>query len=370
MPQTLHVRAVPIADEGTEPVDFWVTPDGKVSAAEIDGAVTIQGRFVAPGLVDAHVHLTIDWEQRRPEDEASRVLTHAEEHARSGVLAVRDAGYVPAFGLDGLKFPRGLVIQQSGWMVTPPGRFWPGVEASKDTVAEELIDRVREVAGAGLSWFKFIADFPQMADGDFNLLQAPPTYPLEVVAEAVAEAHRLGLRVMAHSTSSFVGDLVDVGVDSIEHGMSVTPAVVEAMASRGTVWTPTLACIAEFVEMLGANGADAGQMEAWRRDMAASLPLAEELGVTVLVGTDEQPHGTIVSEMEAMVAHGLSPAYVLRAATTLGRAALGLPGLEEGAPADFVLYDDDPRRNLQAFAHPRAVVSEGVVLDLAAAAPA
>src|SRR3712207_8187522 len=46
------------------------------------------------------------------------------------------------------------------------------------------------------------------------------------------------------------------------------------------------------------------------------------------------------------------------AASWRTRAYLGVPGLEEGASADLVVYDADPRRDVRVLAAPRAVRSE------------
>lgn len=57
---------------------------------------------------------------------------------------------------------------------------------------------------------------------------------------------------------------------------------------------------------------------------------------------------------------GLEPVDALRAATTAARAFLGAPGMGDGAPADFVTYDADPRADVTVLRHPAAVVRRGV----------
>lgn len=49
----------------------------------------------------------------------------------------------------------------------------------------------------------------------------------------------------------------------------------------------------------------------------------------------------------------------LAAGSWAARAYLGLPGLAEGAPADAVVYDSDPRADLGQLDHPRAVILRG-----------
>jgi imidazolonepropionase-like amidohydrolase len=137
-------------------------------------------------------------------------------------------------------------------------------------------------------------------------------------------------------------ELVLAGVDSIEHGPLVDGPVLEEMAARGTLWVPTVATIAAHVGMLAQ----------WR----ASLPLAAELGVAVLAGSDELPAGSLHREVEALVAAGLPPAVALDAATTTARAALRLPA----RPGDVVTFDADPRLDPAVLRRPVAVLAGGV----------
>jgi imidazolonepropionase-like amidohydrolase len=87
--------------------------------------------------------------------------------------------------------------------------------------------------------------------------------------------------------------------------------------------------------------------------------------VPIYVGTDaggQLPHGLVVDEMLALRAAGLSNADVLAAGSWNARQWLGLPGLSEGAPADFVVYDDDPRTDLNVLRSPRHIVVRGTVV--------
>lgn len=42
---------------------------------------------------------------------------------------------------------------------------------------------------------------------------------------------------------------------------------------------------------------------------------------------------------------------------------MGRPGLDEGTPADLVVYAEDPRADVRALAAPRRVVLNGKVVD-------
>jgi imidazolonepropionase-like amidohydrolase len=83
------------------------------------------------------------------------------------------------------------------------------------------------------------------------------------------------------------------------------------------------------------------------------------IGVPILVGSDEVPHGRILSEMDAMMRHGMTPTEVIAAATSVGRRIMGLQLIEEGASADLVTWDADPRLDLSEIAKPKAILAAG-----------
>jgi imidazolonepropionase-like amidohydrolase len=89
---------------------------------------------------------------------------------------------------------------------------------------------------------------------------------------------------------------------------------------------------------------------------------AHEAGVPIYVGTDaggSLPHGLVAQEALELAEAGLSPLEVLSAASWGARAWLGRPGLEEGDPADLVVYDADPRADLRALGSPGTIVLRG-----------
>lgn len=79
----------------------------------------------------------------------------------------------------------------------------------------------------------------------------------------------------------------------------------------------------------------------------------------MLAGTDSRPHGRVADEVRAFAAAGVAPHEALAAASWEARAYLGLGGLEEGAPADAVVFDSDPRTDLSQLDTPRAVIARG-----------
>jgi imidazolonepropionase-like amidohydrolase len=89
-------------------------------------------------------------------------------------------------------------------------------------------------------------------------------------------------------------------------------------------------------------------------------------GVRVLAGTDAGlvDHGLIREEVQSLITAGLRPDLALAAASWDARAFLGLPGIEESAPADLVAYTDDPRAGAEVLYHPVLRVLDGIFQPL------
>jgi imidazolonepropionase-like amidohydrolase len=267
----------------------------------------------------------------------------------------------------------GAELVAEGWLLpglvdvhTHPGVTEPGQPLNPATLREHLHQHGQFLDGWGIranhaelpalaarsGWVKVIADWHV---GD-------PALPAEVLRSMVREAHAAGGRVAAHSQHAEGGAAaVEAGVDSLEHGMCLDPALLPRMAEQGTALTPTLATILASLERR-RSGPDSPSRTWYLGGAQAHGALvagAAEAGVRVLAGTDSLPHGGIVAEVHALAGAGLSPHDALAAASWGAREYLGLPGLEAGAPADAVVYARDPRVDLGVLADPVAVVLRG-----------
>jgi imidazolonepropionase-like amidohydrolase len=106
-------------------------------------------------------------------------------------------------------------------------------------------------------------------------------------------------------------------------------------------------------------------MRALHATASERIRAAWEAGVAIYTGTDAGgsiPHGMIGAEIRALVGAGIPLAEVIAQASWRGREWLGLPGLDEGAPADLVVFDADPRADLSVLAGPRRTVLRGAVV--------
>ncbi|WP_163506330.1 amidohydrolase family protein [Fodinicola acaciae] len=329
---------------------LWVS-GGALTRTPVDGAETLPGRFVLPGLVDSHAHLTL-----QESDEHIYVLgdrTHRdavlESSRRSGVLLLRDVGGDPSLTLP-LARDESSGVLAAGRFLASDGHYFPTLHTPVD--AESLAAAAVEQIRAGAQWVKLVGDFPyRMEKG----VDATPSYDIDTIRTMVDAVHAAGGRVATHTATAYVGDLVAAGIDSVEHGYGLDANTVRAMASSGCAWTPTL-CAGLF---LPPNAPPervkrrADRIELFR----TLLPLAVSLGVPVLSGTDVA--GTIADEVGWLVHCGLSPLDALRSASVVARTFLDRPALVDGRPADLVTFDADPREDPAVLAKPAAVLRRG-----------
>jgi imidazolonepropionase-like amidohydrolase len=316
---------------------------------------------VLPGLVDAHCHVGIATGGSAVDDlAAAREQALAERAA--GVLALRDCGSpVDTRPLDDdPELPR---IIRAGRHVAAPRRYIPGLAVEVD--AAGLADAVREQARRGDGWVKLVGDWIDRGVGDLA-----PEWPADAVAAAIAAAHEEGARVTAHTfgTDALPG-LLDAGIDCIEHGTGLTEELIGVMAARGTAVVPTLVNVENFPGFAAAGEqkfpAYASTMRRLYAGSGAVVRAAYEAGVPVFAGTDAGggiAHGVLADEVRALHAAGLPAEAALGAASWSARSWLGLPCLEEGAPADLLVFDADPRADLSVLTRPTLTLLRGRVV--------
>ena len=195
------VRAVQLPD-GDRPVDLWVDAAGCLVTEPVPGAERLPGRYVAPGLVDAHAHPAVGREAGMPVAlDGSETLNVLAAWASCGVCLVRDTGSAGGSVLELDVVPGMPRLQAAGRFLAPAGRYFPVLlpEAAPQERLAELA--VGELARGG-RWVKVIADFPPVTDG---LPSGRPelTYPVEAVKAMVVAVHAAGGRVADHHRVPF-----------------------------------------------------------------------------------------------------------------------------------------------------------------------
>jgi imidazolonepropionase-like amidohydrolase len=244
-----------------------------------------------------------------------------------------------------------------GWFL---GREADGAEAVRHAVRSEL--------KAGATCIKLMA-----SGGVYGHAEEPgsPQLTVEELRVAVEEAHKAGRRVAAHAYSiEAIGNALDAGVDSIEHGSFIDRDTAGRMRETGTYLVPTMSVYRAMSE----RGPELGAPEYIRRKTAEVLEasreafrLALEAGVPVAAGTDcgapGHPHGTLLEELMLMVESGASPVQALRFGTSAAADLLGLGdevgSLEPGKRADLLAVDGDPTSEILALRDVRLVLRDG-----------
>jgi imidazolonepropionase-like amidohydrolase len=344
---TWHVRGTELPF-GHDVRDVWFDADGAAHDDPLAGSETLPGRFFLAGLVDAHAHPAITVGKSGPtadslEGTSARLLAWAE----SGVTLVRDTGSPGGLTLDvaaDLRHPR---VSAAGRFLAPAGRYFPGLLLEPVDEAELVAAAVAEVR-RGAEWVKIIGDFPHVPE----LGEAERTYPVEVVAATCEAVHRAGARVAVHTTLPSVRELVEAGVDSIEHGPGLDRETIDVMAARGTAWTPTCSAMLASGDDPDATTEQTDRVLQTRERLAELLPCAVASGVPVLAGTDAV--GTVAGEVALLAGLGLSPEQALAAASDTARRFLGVE-----QRADVVTYEHDPREDPALLSAPAAVVVGG-----------
>jgi imidazolonepropionase-like amidohydrolase len=359
MTGALHVRGVVLPDG--EERDLWVV-DGRLTFEAVAGADTVAaGGFVVPGLVDAHCHIGLGFDGPVHDDE--ELHTQARTDAAAGALLVRDAGS-PADTRFLDAEPDAPRIVRCGKHIARPKRYSP--QTAVEIEPDELVTTVaREAAAGGGGWVKLVGDWIDRGAGDLT-----PLWPADVLRAAVAKAHEDGARVAVHVFSEeALPDLIDAGVDSVEHGTGLTEDLVARLAASGAALVPTLINIDNFPGIADSARAKfpvyAERMTRLHGTARARILAAYEAGVPIYCGTDAGGyvrHGRVVDEIVALHAAGLPAEAALAAGSWAARRWLGHAGLEEGASADFLVVDGDPRADLSVLHSPARIVLRGRIL--------
>ena len=334
------------------------------------------GTTALPGLMDAHVHMTLDPNLRTPVEQ----LALSDDALVAGIeqraLAMAQAGITTARDLGGGKWlelgvrdrilggdlpgPRLLCAGQP--VTSPHGHchFWGG-EAVDAESAAAVIERQ---AQHGVDLIKV------MATGGFITEGSAPgdaQYDAETLATIVNCARQHGYDVAAHCHGTEgIDHAARAGVTTIEHCSWIgkgggregcIPAVAERIVANGVWVSPTIS--AGWRRFIG------GKLECTVQRSFARMRAA---GVRLIASTDAGIPNVFHHDLPRALpvfAHfaGLTPAETLRTATSDCAAALGL-GRETGrlAPgyvADVLFVEGDPLADLSALETPALVLARG-----------
>jgi imidazolonepropionase-like amidohydrolase len=346
-----------------------------------------RGRYVLPGFIDCHVHLTSSGAANeaaltRDLPLAQRVIRaerHAEATLRAGFTLVRDLGAADHINIhlaaaieEG--HAMGPTILAAGMGVTMTGGHGHTGIARQADGPDDVRKAVREQLRAGASAIKLFASGGVMTRG---VNPQSPSFTEEELRAGVEEGHKAFRVVAAHAQATDgIKNAIRAGVDSVEHGIWLDGEAIEMLLGRGTYLVPTLSAPTQ----IGAGGLEAGiqpyVMEKQAivvEDHLNSFKRALKAGVLVAAGTDQgtplNKPGENAREMILMAMHGLSPASAIRAGTAWAADLLRLSNqrgrIEVGLFADAVVVERDPLADIGSLADPAnivAVVKDGRIV--------
>jgi len=350
------------------------TADTSVPAgAEV---VDLDGRWLLPGLINAHGHVG----GVRGLESGAHLYTRENILEQLGLYARYGVTTVVSLGGDG---EEGIRVREEQ---DTPGLYRARLYVAGPVISpnspEEAREEVADLADLGVDWVKIRVD-----DG----LGQGSKMSREVYSEVIRAAHEHGLPLAAHLV--YLEDahgLMEAGADLLAHSVrdaSVGEELIRMMREREVCLTPTLTrelstfVYAErpdfFDDPFFLAEADPAVLEALEdperqaqvqaseaaRYYREALPTAKENvrllhegGVGIAMGTDSGPPARFQGyfehlEMEMMVAAGLTPAQVIHSATGAAARCVGLAGevgtLEPGAWADVLVLDEDPIANIR-----------------------
>jgi len=368
--------------------------DGFVGDPAEGQIVDLRDRFVLPGLIDSHVHLT---GQQNPnsrleevtQSDATQAMVgagHARRTLMAGFTTVADLGASneAIFALrDAVR--RGDVpgprIIAAGSAVSIHGGHGD-INGFRDDIMhllssesvcsgpEDCMRAVRTQVRSGADIIKITATGGVLSNTAAGLAQQFTDSELAAIVET---AHRMGRQVTAHAHGEDgINAFLRAGGDSIEHGTYLDDESIRLFKQRGAWLVPTLLA-GDFVARI-ASGPDnfftpaqtAKALEAGPKmlDMARR---AHEGGVKIAFGTDTgvSAHGDNAQEFALLVRAGLTPLEAIQAATVGAAEHLRISGeagrIAPGRPADLVAVAGDPLTDVTELERMRFVMKGGVV---------
>lgn len=373
----------------------WVGPMAGLKAPKGAATVDLAGKYVMPGIIDSHVHVGImkDVTQDEKYETPANVEADLKQYAAYGVTTVQVLGTDKDFVLDMRNKQRKTRPMEARMFSAGQGAVikggYGGLLGVTQPIStpEEGRKLVDEQAAKGVDFIKLWVDDERGT--------IPVKMPPAVSAAIIDEAHKKGLRAVAHIFYlDDAKELVREGIDGFAHMVRDKPVdqeLLNAMKAKG-VWmvSPTLsremayslAVMPWLNDPFFTRGVTPGTITALKsmaREQSVilgatrfpGLPYEKEVfwdmdrtlyqalknyqamvkaGVKTGMGTDSGPNGRFPGfnaheEMQLQVLAGRSPMDAIKAATHDNAEWLkdkDIGTIEKGKWADLLVLDKNP----------------------------
>ncbi|HET7433346.1 MAG TPA: amidohydrolase family protein [Thermoanaerobaculia bacterium] len=346
-----------------------------------------------PGLIDAHVHVLLQGDVTTEDYDvqifkeslpyralrATRALRLALDH---GFTTVRDLETEGAMYVDvdlkravneGVIAGPRMVVSTRAMSVTGaygPSGYSPEITYPRGVQivdgVEDARKAVREQIGNGADGIKVYADRSYFLQKD-GTLSSIPTFTIEEMKAIVDEAHRLRHKVAAHAMARpGIENSIVAGVDSIEHGLSITDEQLDRMKAQGIWYCPTLTALEYVSPGRAAEGKKIwAELPRFHHDTFAR---ALKKGVRIAYGTDAGAFPweyNAAKEFGYLVQYGMTPMQALRTGTLRSAELLDMEDkvgtIETGKFADLVGVPGDPLRDINVMEKVSFVMKDGEI---------
>ena len=361
-------RIVSVADGFTTP-----PPGARV--------IDLRDRFVLPGLVDAHVHLTsdaggvaslVEGVEDSPGTSAFRAQVNGIKTLRAGFTTVRNLGddsgatlaLRDAVASGWVQGPRIVdagrsISTTSGHMDSTLGiaeslhgslgqeNICDGIDACRRAVRLQIrrgVDVIKIATTGGVNSRIGVGLGRQIFDDEVKAL--------------VDTAHLYGKKMAVHAHGADgVNAALKAGADSIEHGTLLDAEGIKLFRAGGGWYVPTLSTVNGYIARLAADPnayppAVLAKVKYRVSITGQALEKAVPAGVKIAFGTDAgvSKHGRNAEEFVLMVKHGMTPASAIAAATIGSAELLGLKDeigrIAPGMAADLIAVTGDPLQDV------------------------
>ena len=366
------------------------------SGTESSNLIDLSDYTCLPGLIDMHVHLTMQSNPRsyldrftlNTADYAFRSAKYAKITLDAGFTTVRnvgDDGTITVALRNAIKngvtegpriFTAGKTLATTGGHADPSNAYRAdlmGDPHAKDGVINgpvEAIKAVRQRYKEGADLIKITATGGVLSTAKSG---QNPQFNAEELKALIATAKDYGFKTAAHAHGpEGIKRAVIAGIDSIEHGTLMDDEGRKLMKKYGTYLVPTILA-GEFVaekakidgyypEIIRPKAAKIGPM------LKTNFKKALEAGVKIAFGTDSgvSYHGDNAQEFKFMVEAGMQPMEAIRSATIHAADLLGeaerLGSLKAGMLADVIAVKGNPLEDISLLENVAFVMKNGVVV--------